>query len=190
MDQLMLMYIMHWSIFWAQILFFHPPHRGLGTQNPVFFPNFWRVRARSRLEAPKILCFDRLINAKCLKNVEEIALFGEENREMGNDMTILDIFPKLSVIFLHQQLFSSPFSKNFYTSISKICRVNFQVEKIQEEIQKVKELLEKKDELETGEPIREAYDELNQKSMKLFEIAYKKVRWKFNPNPLTMFKTL
>jgi len=49
-----------------------------------------------------------------------------------------------------------------------------EVEKIQEEIQKVKELLEKKDELETGEPIREAYDELNQKSMKLFEIAYKK----------------
>merc|ERR1719495_1243320 len=49
-----------------------------------------------------------------------------------------------------------------------------EVEKIQEEIKKVKELLEKKDELETGEPIREAYDELNQKSMKLFEIAYKK----------------
>merc|ERR1719354_777750 len=49
-----------------------------------------------------------------------------------------------------------------------------EVEKIQEEIVKVKELLEKKDELETGEPIREAYDELNQKSMKLFEIAYKK----------------
>jgi len=49
-----------------------------------------------------------------------------------------------------------------------------EVEKIQEEIAKVKELLEKKDELETGEPIREAYDELNQKSMKLFEIAYKK----------------
>lgn len=51
---------------------------------------------------------------------------------------------------------------------------NDEVEKIQEEIAKVKELLEKKDELETGEPIREAYDELNQKSMKLFEIAYKK----------------
>jgi len=49
-----------------------------------------------------------------------------------------------------------------------------EVEKIQEEIVKVKDLLARKDELESGDEIRVAYDELNQKSMKLFEIAYKK----------------
>ena len=30
----------HWSTFWPHILFFSHPHRGPGTQNPVFFPNF------------------------------------------------------------------------------------------------------------------------------------------------------
>merc|ERR1719495_141801 len=46
-----------------------------------------------------------------------------------------------------------------------------EVEKILEEIVKVKDLLARKDELESGDEIRVAYDELNQKSMKLFEIV-------------------
>jgi len=49
-----------------------------------------------------------------------------------------------------------------------------EVEELQKEVQKVKDLLEKKDEVE-GETIREAYNELQQKSLKLFEMAYKKM---------------
>merc|ERR1719354_1158581 len=49
-----------------------------------------------------------------------------------------------------------------------------EVEELQKEVQKVKEILEKKDEVE-GETIRETFNELQQKSLKLFEMAYKKM---------------
>merc|ERR1711936_1084739 len=49
-----------------------------------------------------------------------------------------------------------------------------EVEELQKEVQKVKEILEKKDDVE-GETIREAFNELQQKSLKLFEMAYKKM---------------
>jgi len=52
---------------------------------------------------------------------------------------------------------------------------NDDVEELNKEVQKVQDMLDKKDELETGEPIREAYNELQQKSLKLFEMAYKKM---------------
>lgn len=45
---------------------------------------------------------------------------------------------------------------------------------MKEEIAKVREVLANK-ENETGETIRQAYSELQQKSLKLFEMAYKKV---------------
>jgi hypothetical protein len=49
-----------------------------------------------------------------------------------------------------------------------------QTDKLKEEITKVREVLANKDN-ETGETIRQAYSELQQKSLKLFEMAYKKV---------------
>ncbi|EDO47723.1 predicted protein [Nematostella vectensis] len=49
-----------------------------------------------------------------------------------------------------------------------------EVEKLKEEIAKVREVLANKDN-ETGETIRQAYSELQQKSLKLFEMAYKKM---------------
>lgn len=39
----------------------------------------------------------------------------------------------------------------------------------------VKDLIAKKDELENPEELREAFQKLQQKSLKLFEMAYKKV---------------
>lgn len=51
-----------------------------------------------------------------------------------------------------------------------ICKTD----KLKEEIAKVREVLANK-ENETGETIRQAYSELQQKSLKLFEMAYKKV---------------
>ncbi|XP_001639786.3 stress-70 protein, mitochondrial [Nematostella vectensis] len=49
-----------------------------------------------------------------------------------------------------------------------------EVAKLKEEIAKVREVLANKDN-ETGETIRQAYSELQQKSLKLFEMAYKKM---------------
>ena len=96
-------FLLQWSIFWPQILFFPHPHRGSGTENPVFFPKFLWVRARSRGEAPKIL---GLFN---VKYGEEIALFEEKIGKWGSKITILVTFPKFRVFFLDQQLFSSPY---------------------------------------------------------------------------------
>ena len=45
---------------------------------------------------------------------------------------------------------------------------------LKEEINKVREVLARKDS-ETAESIRQVYSELQQKSLKLFEVAYKKV---------------
>ena len=45
---------------------------------------------------------------------------------------------------------------------------------LKEEINKVREVLARKDN-ETAESIRQVYSELQQKSLKLFEVAYKKV---------------
>lgn len=50
----------------------------------------------------------------------------------------------------------------------------FQCNKLKEEITKVRDLLSRKDE-ETGENIKQAATTLQQASLKLFEIAYKKV---------------
>ena len=50
----------------------------------------------------------------------------------------------------------------------------FQVEKLREEITNVRETLAKKDEL-SPDAIRQSYADLQQKSLKLFEMAYKKV---------------
>ncbi|KXJ28181.1 Stress-70 protein, mitochondrial [Exaiptasia diaphana] len=49
-----------------------------------------------------------------------------------------------------------------------------ETDKLKEEIAKVREVLANK-ENETGETIRQAYSELQQKSLKLFEMAYKKM---------------
>jgi len=50
-----------------------------------------------------------------------------------------------------------------------------EVEELKQEIEKVKEVLSKKDELESADELREAFQQLQQKSLKLFEIAYKKM---------------
>lgn len=50
----------------------------------------------------------------------------------------------------------------------------FQCNKLKEEIAKVRDLLSRKDE-ETGENIKQAATTLQQASLKLFEMAYKKV---------------
>jgi len=50
-----------------------------------------------------------------------------------------------------------------------------QVEELRDEMTKVKDLLAKKDEIETPDTLREAYSQLQQKSLKLFEMAYKKM---------------
>jgi len=49
-----------------------------------------------------------------------------------------------------------------------------QVEELRDEMTKVKDLLAK-DEIETPDTLREAYSQLQQKSLKLFEMAYKKM---------------
>lgn len=54
--------------------------------------------------------------------------------------------------------------------------VSQQTGQLKEEISKVREVLARKDS-ETAESIRQAYSELQQKSLKLFEMAYKKVMW-------------
>lgn len=56
---------------------------------------------------------------------------------------------------------------------------------LKEEINKVRELLARKDS-ETAESIRQVYSELQQKSLKLFEVAYKKVTVLF-PQLITIF---
>lgn len=64
----------------------------------------------------------------------------------------------------------------FKTGLKLIVLLRFftQTDKLKEEITKVREVLANKDN-ETGETIRQAYSELQQKSLKLFEMAYKKV---------------
>uniref|UniRef100_A0A8C7VLY9 Stress-70 protein, mitochondrial n=1 Tax=Oncorhynchus mykiss TaxID=8022 RepID=A0A8C7VLY9_ONCMY len=59
---------------------------------------------------------------------------------------------------------------NYYLSLFPI----FQCNKLKEEIAKVRDLLSRKDE-ETGENIKQAATTLQQASLKLFEMAYKKV---------------
>ncbi len=55
------------------------------------------------------------------------------------------------------------------------CDLSLQCDKLKEEVAKVRELLSRKD-TETGENIKQAATSLQQASLKLFEIAYKKVR--------------
>ncbi len=55
------------------------------------------------------------------------------------------------------------------------CDISLQCDKLKEEVAKVRELLSRKD-TETGENIKQAATSLQQASLKLFEIAYKKVR--------------
>lgn len=50
-----------------------------------------------------------------------------------------------------------------------------EVEELKKEIEKVKEVLNKKDDSESADELREAYQQLQQKSLKLFEMAYKKM---------------
>ena len=54
--------------------------------------------------------------------------------------------------------------------------INFQCTKLKEQIQNVKTILANKDQ-ETAESIKTATNELQQASLKLFEMAYKKVSW-------------
>lgn len=51
----------------------------------------------------------------------------------------------------------------------------FQVEELKKEVETVREKLSNKDNLESADELREAFQQLQQKSLKLFEIAYKKV---------------
>lgn len=51
----------------------------------------------------------------------------------------------------------------------------FQTSKLKEQIQKVRDVLAKKD-TETAESIKAVTDELQKASLKLFEMAYRKVR--------------
>lgn len=53
----------------------------------------------------------------------------------------------------------------------------FQVEELKKEVEKVREVLNKKDDLGSADDLREAYQQLQQKSLKLFEMAYKKVNF-------------
>jgi len=50
-----------------------------------------------------------------------------------------------------------------------------EVAELRTEITTVKDLIAKKDELENPEELREAFQKLQQKSLKLFEMAYKKM---------------
>jgi len=50
-----------------------------------------------------------------------------------------------------------------------------EVEELKTEISTVKDLVAKKDELESADELREAFQKLQQKSLKLFEMAYKKM---------------
>lgn len=50
-----------------------------------------------------------------------------------------------------------------------------EVEELKSEIEKVKDVLNRKDDLESADELRESFQQLQQKSLKLFEIAYKKM---------------
>lgn len=50
-----------------------------------------------------------------------------------------------------------------------------EVDELKKEVQTVKEIIEKKDELQSADELREAFQKLQQKSLKLFEMAYKKM---------------
>lgn len=50
-----------------------------------------------------------------------------------------------------------------------------EVDELKKEVTTVKEIIEKKDELESADELREAFQKLQQKSLKLFEMAYKKM---------------
>lgn len=50
-----------------------------------------------------------------------------------------------------------------------------EVEELKKEVEKVREVLNKKDDLGSADELREAYQHLQQKSLKLFEMAYKKM---------------
>lgn len=60
-----------------------------------------------------------------------------------------------------------------------LCDPPTQCTKLKEEISKVRDLLANKDS-ETGENIKQAATTLQQSSLKLFEMAYKKVHWRFH----------
>ena len=51
----------------------------------------------------------------------------------------------------------------------------FQVEELKKEVETVREKLNNKDNIESAEELREAFQQLQQRSLKLFEMAYKKV---------------
>ena len=63
--------------------------------------------------------------------------------------------------------------KNKTLKLTDMCVIS-QSAQLKEEINKVREVLARKDS-ETAESIRQVYSELQQKSLKLFEVAYKKV---------------
>ena len=46
---------------------------------------------------------------------------------------------------------------------------------MKKEVEKVRELLNNKDNIESADDLREAFQQLQQRSLKLFELAYKKV---------------
>ena len=61
----------------------------------------------------------------------------------------------------------------FYKLITPACFV-LQVENLKQEVSKLKEKLANKDN-ETAETIREVFGQMQKASLKLFELAYKKV---------------
>lgn len=50
-----------------------------------------------------------------------------------------------------------------------------EVEELKKEVEKVREILAKRDDLESADELRESFQHLQQKSLKLFEMAYKKM---------------
>ena len=63
----------------------------------------------------------------------------------------------------------------YYMMIILLMSLLFQTSKLKEQIQKVRDVLAKKD-TETAESIKAVTDELQKASLKLFEMAYRKVR--------------
>lgn len=66
------------------------------------------------------------------------------------------------------------FTFNFLSTELIVALSSLQCDKLKEKIATVKEMLARKDE-ESAEKIKEAVSDLQQSSLKLFEIAYKKV---------------
>lgn len=76
-----------------------------------------------------------------------------------------------------------PFWNDLEIQLESFCNSSLQCTKLKEEITKVRDLLTNKDS-ETGENIKQAASNLQQASLKLFEMAYKKVCTMVNPSHL------